>query len=437
MTSYNDEIELEIDFGDSGAGNKNEEVELEIDFGGNDTKKDSGVKDDVFVIGAKGTSGDQKKGASPSSFSLFKRDPIDMKFKDYKVVFPYVAKLQIKDVSMSNTKDLKNRFYTIKILYKENPNEIGFFAKWGRIGMESDYLYDKAESREEAEKMFRKKFLEKTFNNWDDRDNFNPVVGGYTMLGVANYDNEEEEIEKSGGRRRNLQEKQFMEKLELVDKKIMTEISSLGYEKAMVMRDLFSVTRMSDIMSDIGIDKLRLGLENLTMRNITGAHQVLAELQNELTSKGKRFNTIFGLSEKFDKFVPMLRRKSSVNLIDNLDKIRTRFTVVEHLRDIITPVKLYKAIQMKSGAEKNPIDLIYNRLGFEISKVEKESKEHDLVLQMMGTHGEIHQNFELELRDIFSVKGDEIEVDFYPFRKLDRKLLWLGGRESKMANILK
>ena len=42
-----------------------------------------------------------------------------------------------------------------------------------------------------AEKEFAKKFKDKTKNNWDDRDNFEPAAGKYTLLEMADSDDEE------------------------------------------------------------------------------------------------------------------------------------------------------------------------------------------------------------------------------------------------------
>ena len=43
-----------------------------------------------------------------------------------------------------------------------------------------------------AEKEFKKKFSDKTRNKWEDRFNFTPVPGKYTLLEMADEDDEEE-----------------------------------------------------------------------------------------------------------------------------------------------------------------------------------------------------------------------------------------------------
>ena len=46
-----------------------------------------------------------------------------------------------------------------------------------------------------AVKDFKKKFKDKTKNNWDDRDNFTPVPGKYTMIEMDDGGDEEDEEE--------------------------------------------------------------------------------------------------------------------------------------------------------------------------------------------------------------------------------------------------
>ena len=46
-----------------------------------------------------------------------------------------------------------------------------------------------------AIKDFKKKFKDKTKNNWDERDNFTPVQGKYTMIEMDDGGDEEDEQE--------------------------------------------------------------------------------------------------------------------------------------------------------------------------------------------------------------------------------------------------
>ena len=44
---------------------------------------------------------------------------------------------------------------------------------------------------ENAEKEFKKKFKDKTKNSWDDRDNFKPASGKYTMIEIESGDSQD------------------------------------------------------------------------------------------------------------------------------------------------------------------------------------------------------------------------------------------------------
>ena len=43
-----------------------------------------------------------------------------------------------------------------------------------------------------AEQEFKKKFKDKTKNDWNDRDNFEPVPGKYTMIDMGDEDDDDE-----------------------------------------------------------------------------------------------------------------------------------------------------------------------------------------------------------------------------------------------------
>ena len=46
-------------------------------------------------------------------------------------------------------------------------------------------------NQEAAEKEFKKKFKDKTKNNWDDRSDFTPHSGKYTLLEMDDQDSQE------------------------------------------------------------------------------------------------------------------------------------------------------------------------------------------------------------------------------------------------------
>ncbi len=48
-----------------------------------------------------------------------------------------------------------------------------------------------------AVKDFKKKFKDKTKNDWDDRQNFNPVKGKYTLIEMDDAGDEEDEEDKA------------------------------------------------------------------------------------------------------------------------------------------------------------------------------------------------------------------------------------------------
>jgi poly [ADP-ribose] polymerase len=106
------------------------------------------------------------------------------------------------------------------------------------------------------------------------------------------------------------------------------------------------------------------------------------------------------------------------------------------LRGPLTILKASKSIELRPGAEKNPIDLIYKQLETKLEKMPSNSKEFELVEQLMTTHGKTHSYFSLQLIDVFKINNSRDKAKIWPFRKLSKKLLWKGAKTPTIATYL-
>ncbi|CAB4012564.1 Poly [ADP-ribose] polymerase 3, partial [Paramuricea clavata] len=73
-----------------------------------------------------------------------------------------------------------DRFYHIQVL--KNHKGFHVWTRWGRNGTGGQSKLDGPLSQANAEKNFKKKFLEKTKNSWDKRLQFVAVKGKYTLV---------------------------------------------------------------------------------------------------------------------------------------------------------------------------------------------------------------------------------------------------------------
>lgn len=66
------------------------------------------------------------------------------------------------------------------------------FTRWGRVGESGSNDLKMFRDLDEAQKLFNKKFQDKTKNKWDKRDNFTAVPGKYTLLEMDDDDEDEQ-----------------------------------------------------------------------------------------------------------------------------------------------------------------------------------------------------------------------------------------------------
>jgi poly [ADP-ribose] polymerase len=88
--------------------------------------------------------------------------------------------------------------------------------------------------------------------------------------------------------------------------------------------------------------------------------------------------------------------------------------------------------------EVNPLDSHYEKLKTDIVPLDKNSFEYEMIHRYVrNTHGTTHDQYKLEILDVFKVDREGERRRYNPFSKLhNRKLLWHGSRVTNFAGIL-
>lgn len=146
---------------------------------------------------------------------------------------------------------------------------------------------------------------------------------------------------------------------------------------------------------------------------------------------------MFELSSQFHKQIPLLSRKKTITIIDDIEKIRIRFKALEGLKAIMTISSLYKSLELEAGGEKNPIDLIHEELPTKFSKMKPETEEYEVAQKMLNTMGPTHTKFDLDLIEVYKLDNATQKAENWAFRKVKSRLLWFGGRKTEHAHIMK
>lgn len=87
-------------------------------------------------------------------------------------------------LNQTNIQNNNNKFYIVQLLAADLGQGYGLWTRWGRVGKVGQSRWEVTGGLEEAKRIFRTKFQDKTRNCWDDRANFEKVSGKYDMVAV-------------------------------------------------------------------------------------------------------------------------------------------------------------------------------------------------------------------------------------------------------------
>lgn len=361
---------------------------------------------------------------------LFDKDEIDLIFKDWEVQLPYSCKLTLDDVSLTEGKS-ETKTYQIQVL-KNKEGVFGLFCKWSGAGGKCDYSINKTESFEEVVQYFKQKFYEKTFNSWDQREIFKMKPGAYRYIG--NYREAQPskmDIEVDGER------KNVKDKLKLIMLRAKTQSSTLNRAVFHTLLHLFDLDETECLMDEQCINKARLSLENLEMKNMLRCHKILADIEVQVCAASRKNQRIFELSTDFSCLIPLNNKAAQNQMIDDITKLRRTYHLTSLMIGILTQVQLVKSIEFDELSKSQPVDLIYQQLGCQLRPLPHlNNPVSESIHKMMTSIGANHQGTNLVVRDIFEINRDrEVEL-FFPFRQLKRKMLWLGAPVPKIVEYL-
>lgn len=360
---------------------------------------------------------------------LFEKDQIDTLFKDWDVQLPYSCKLTLDDITLDESK-ADTKTYQIQILKKDDI--YGLFCRWTNAGGKSDYSINKTQSFDEVVGFFKQKFYEKTFNNWEQREIFKIKPGAYKLIG--NYRANEPaamDIEIDGER------KKTKDKIKLMMLRARTQSTEQNRSVFLTVMNLLDLDESESLMDQFSINKTRLGLADLEIKNLLRCHKILAEIEYQLFSSSRKNQKIFELSAEFSSVIPQNYKMAQNQMIDDLTKLRRAYHLVSLLMGICHQVSLFKNLEFNELTKGQPLDQIYNIMGCQLRPVQQTNNEiSDNIKKLMTAHSSHHQSMKLVLKDLFEVHREGDTQNYFPFRQLKRRLLWLGAPIPKIAEYL-
>ncbi|XP_021365761.1 poly [ADP-ribose] polymerase 1-like isoform X2 [Mizuhopecten yessoensis] len=306
-----------------------------------------------------------------------------------------------------------NSFYKIQALEHDGGKKWWLFRSWGRVGttIGSNKL-EKFSSREAVINAMQSLYLEKTGNQWDDRKNFVKQANRFYPLDI-DYGQEDEAVVttlKAGGTRSKL------------PKPVQDLICMI-----------FDVESMKKAMLEFEIDLKKMPLGKLSQKQIQSAYTVLSELTTLITTGGTQ-TQFLDATNRFYTLLPHDFGMKKPPLINSLEVIKAKTEMINNLLEIEVAYSMLKG----GDTGEDPIDAHYRKLNTEIEHLDLASEESQRLLDYVkNTHAATHNQYDLEVLDIFQVIRDGEKSRYSPFTDLpNRQLLWHGSRTTNYAGIL-
>ncbi|XP_067841290.1 poly [ADP-ribose] polymerase 1 [Heptranchias perlo] len=307
-----------------------------------------------------------------------------------------------------------NSYYKLQLLEDDNKKRYWVFRSWGRVGTTiGGNKLEKMPSKDEAVDHFLGLYEEKTGNAWHSK-NFTKYPNKFYPLEI-DYGQDEEAVKKltaSTGTKSKL-EKAVQELIKVI----------------------FDVESMKKAMVEFEIDLQKMPLGKLSKRQIQSAYSILNEVQQVVANSGTE-SQILDLSNRFYTLIPHDFGMKKPPLLNNEEYIQAKVQMLDSLLDIEVAYSLLKG--GKDDDAKDPIDINYEKLHTDIKVLDKNADEAKIITDYVkNTHAATHNQYDLEVMEIFKIKREGEDQRFGPFSDLhNRQLLWHGSRTTNFAGIL-
>ncbi|EGW13134.1 Poly [ADP-ribose] polymerase 2, partial [Cricetulus griseus] len=250
------------------------------------------------------------------------------------------------------------------------------------------------------------RFLDKTKNHWENRENFEKVPGKYDMLQM-DYAASVQDEDKT-------KQKESLETLK--------PESKLDLRVQELIKLICNVQTMEEMMIEMKYDTKKAPLGKLTVKQIKAGYESLKKIEDCIRT-GQHGRALLEACNEFYTRIPHDFGLSIPPIIRTEKELSEKVQLLEALRDIEIALKL-----VKSGHQgpEHPLDQHYRNLHCALRPLDHESYEFKVVLQYLhSTQAPTHNNYTMTLLDVFEV---EKEGEKEAFRKdLPNRLSnWVG-----------
>ena len=275
-------------------------------------------------------------------------------------------------------------------------------------------------SKEAAMAEFRKKFKDKTKNDWDDRNSFVKHGGKYDLVKI-DYNNSED-VDTVDGASDKVKDEVKQEPVESKLSKSVQELIKL----------ICDIKTMEEAVIEMKYDTKKAPLGKITVDQIKAGYSSLKKISECVEAGRTSGSDIVQACNDFYTRIPHEFGFKTPPIIRTAQEVKKKLELLETLSDIQVALKI---LSTAHDSSVNPIDRKYDQLKIDIQPMEKKSKEFKLVEKSIkSTHASTHNLYTMEVLDLFSLDKSNETAQFNNCG--NSKLLFHGSRLSNWAGIL-
>lgn len=320
-------------------------------------------------------------------------------------------------LNQTNVQFNNNKYYLIQLLQDDDAKVYSVWMRWGRVGkVGQNSLVSCGGDLAKAKDVFKKKFSDKTKNEWENKATFEKVPGKYDMIFMDYSTNDKEEAE-------------VKDELDAPAKK---KICKLDIKVQSLLELICDLKAMEECVLEMKFDTKKAPLGKLTPEQIRAGYASLKRIEDCLKRKGSGKDLLEACNQFYTR-IPHDFGLRTPPIIRTEEELKEKIALLEALGDIQIAVKM---VQSCINNEDHPLDRQYHSLNCQLQPLPTDSQEFQVIERyLQSTHAATHNDYTMTVLDIFAVDR-EGESNNFTSQLHNRMLLWHGSRLSNWVGIL-
>ncbi|KAM7379697.1 hypothetical protein PAMP_005231 [Pampus punctatissimus] len=258
-------------------------------------------------------------------------------------------------LNQTNLQFNNNKYYLIQLLEDDSSKTYSVWMRWGRVGkVGQNSLTPFGGDLLKAKDVFKKKFLDKTKNEWEDRENFEKVPGKYDMV-FMDYSANEKEAEQT-----------------TVDTALKKKPSTLDMRIQSLLELICDLKTMEECVLEMKFDTKKAPLGKLTTEQIHAGYAALKRIEACLKKKGSNRELLEACNQFYTR-IPHDFGLKIPPIIHTEDELKKKIELLEALSDIQIAVKM---VQSSGDSDEHPLDRQYRSLHCKLQPIDSSTHEY-------------------------------------------------------------